>query len=553
MARSPPRHPATVTYDTERPLSTPLDPPDLDAILRSKRSWRSTILSLDFPRPVQTALTCLSIALSALQANGVYCWGTYGPVVVRKLELEGTEGQTIVIGGVLGVYLMAAPLGSITDRYGPRVGSLLSAVLSAIGYLSFSTILTRCTPETPYVHVYLTVAYFLVGAATVGTYFACLTCATLSFPSFPTLSLSLPLSLIGLSALVLSSFSTLPIFMSDGDLNAAKFIYFLGILAPAVNLFGFLFMRVLPEPLPESLKFEGGGDDLDEDQDEEAEEEMSRSIGQLLHLDEHTPLLIGGPEAAREEIEEGKNEIWGVKELVGDWKGFWIFGILLALVIGPGEMVFSSIGSILTSLLPSTIDLLNASTDNPLALRNKHVYLLSLSSTISRLVTGLLADYLSPPLTHLPNPKHRTDPTAPTHVFVRTKKVKLSRSAFIGLCSIVLSAVFAYCVFGLEGEKGLSVLSGGVGSMYGALFTLTPAIVSHHFGPTNFGLAWGMISYFAAVGSVVYSYLYALLSTPGTETECHGTDCFRATFAVCGISCLIGGLGLTLLGRRWKV
>lgn len=32
-----------------------------------------------------------------------------------------------------------------------------------------------------------------------------------------------------------------------------------------------------------------------------------------------------------------------------------------------------------------------------------------------------------------------------------------------------------------------------------------PAIVSLHFGPTNFGLAWGMISYFAALGSVVYS------------------------------------------------
>ncbi|KAK8844774.1 hypothetical protein IAR55_006624 [Kwoniella newhampshirensis] len=550
MPSSPSPRPATVLYDTEHLPSTPLDPPDLDAILRSKRSWKTTILALDLPRPVQILLTCLSITLSALQANGVYCWGTYGPVVIKSLGLDGTQGQTIVIGGVLGVYLMAAPLGSFTDRYGPRIGSLVSAGLSAVGYISFSTILTKASPETPYVHMYLTAAYFLIGAAMVGSYFAALTCASLSFPTFPTLSLSLPLSLIGLSPLFLTSLSSFPVFMSGTDLNPAKFLYFLGFLSPAINLFAFLFMRVIPQPLPDVHKsaLQASGELGD------GEEEPSSPIGQLLHLDEHTPLLIGGPEAAREDVEEGKNDNWGLNELVADWQGFWLFGVLLALVIGPGEMVLSSIGSILTSLLPSTISALSSSTDtNPLALRNKHVHLLSLASTVSRLVTGLLADYLSPPLTSLPNPKHRTDPSAPSHIFVRTKKVRLSRSAFIGLCSIILSAVFAYCVVGLEGEKGLSVLSGGVGSMYGALFTLTPAIVSHHFGPTNFGLAWGMLSYFAAVGSVVFSYLYAILSTPGTETECHGTHCFRVTFVVCGISCLIGGVGLTLLGRRWKV
>lgn len=32
-----------------------------------------------------------------------------------------------------------------------------------------------------------------------------------------------------------------------------------------------------------------------------------------------------------------------------------------------------------------------------------------------------------------------------------------------------------------------------------------PAIVSAHFGPTSFGLAWGMISYFAAFGAVAFS------------------------------------------------
>ena len=38
-----------------------------------------------------------------------------------------------------------------------------------------------------------------------------------------------------------------------------------------------------------------------------------------------------------------------------------------------------------------------------------------------------------------------------------------------------------------------------------------PAIVSTHFGATNFGLAWGMISYFAALGSVLFSVSRRLL------------------------------------------
>jgi len=102
---------------------------------------------------------------------------------------------------------------------------------------------------------------------------------------------------------------------------------------------------------------------------------------------------------------------------------------------------------------------------------------------------------------------------------VRKRPIRLYRSSFAALCSLILAAVYAWNAGWLDSEKGLWVLSGGVGTFYGALFTLTvsfrnkvapkahaqPAIVSAHFGPTNFGLAWGMVSYFAALGSVVFS------------------------------------------------
>ncbi|KIS00547.1 hypothetical protein L804_01962 [Cryptococcus deuterogattii 2001/935-1] len=629
-----------VLYDIER-SSAPNSSPDIPGILRSKRHSAFPVPRLHFPRPLTVALTCLSIAASAVQANGVYCWGTYGPVVATMRQLDGTQAQTIVVGGIVGVYLMAAPLGSLTDRYGPRIGSLMSACLSGVGYLSFSAILAKSTPETPLLYIWLTAAYFLVGAATVGSYFACLTCASLSFPTHPTLSLSVPLSLMGLSSLALSSFSSLRIFISPstGDLDPVKFLFFLGLLSPSVNLFGALFMRIIQPTTPPLLEQdiqttvqdEGTGPNL--------------PIDQFLHLSEHSPLLIGGPEAARPALEETYASIrdgdevedaskpdhlhhmdgatwpgagrWGVRDLIADWQGFWIFGILVALVIGPGEMTIASIGSILTSLLPSPTSLLPtatplshfstphhaASDTNPLKQRNTQVFLISLSSTLFRLLTGLLADYLSPPPTAVPNPAYHPDqddpfaatpPEAvavddtnddrapagaggesaengdrhrdrerahpqPPHLWKQIKKVKMSRAAMTGTCALLLGAVYVFGAAGLEGKQGqggkrLWVLSIGVGAMYGALFTLTPAIVSLHFGPTNFGLAWGMISYFTAFGSVVYSYLYALLSTPSdSQTECHGTHCFRVTFIVCAVSCFVGGLGIWLLGRRWKV
>lgn len=127
-----------VLYDIER--SAAASSPDIPHILHAKRLGTRRLPRLPWPRPLANALTCLAIAASALQANGVYCWATYGPVVASMRRLDGTQAQTIVVGcvafpsrcrlapltqtahsGIVGVYLMAAPLGSLTDRYGPRM------------------------------------------------------------------------------------------------------------------------------------------------------------------------------------------------------------------------------------------------------------------------------------------------------------------------------------------------------------------------------------------------------------------------------------------------
>lgn len=439
------------------------------------------------------------------------------------------------------MYLCAAPLGSLTDHLGPRVGSLISALLSSAGYYCLAAILKApWAAEWENTYLLLTACYFSVGAATVGSYFAALTTASLSFPAHPTLSLSVPLSFMGLSSLFLSSFSNLSTFEDDnGELNVVKYLGFLGTLSLCVNLFSSVFMRILPPKQDEMDDAQG----WDSDSEYEAYGHDSLTIADLassLHLDERTPLLIGGIEAARKDVEaeqHGQDVRWTVWKLVNN-PGFWAFGLVITFCIGPSEMVIASIGNILTSLLPpetlkaEVLDAIkaaptvvtfarSAAENSALALRNKHVLILSICSTVARLATGFLADMLAPPT---PAIALADDPSASGPVARRARGFRLLRTSFNAICCVALGLVFLWTAGFLDSEPRLWVLSAGVGALYGAIFTLTPAIVSAHFGATSFGLTWGMVSYFPALGSVLFSVSwFTVASKADNSTYTHST------------------------------
>lgn len=462
---------------------------------------------------------------------------------------------------------------------------MLSAVLSFLGYQGFAYILAR--GSVPFIQpdeytpdankqataITLAIAYFLVGAAAIGSYFSALTTATLNFPKFPTLALSIPLSFLGLSSLFLSSLGRITWFQDklSGDdqtkeLNPVKFLRMLGTMIPLVNLFAAVFLIVIPPSIPKDLLQQ---DELDPEliEDMEANEatynvnnegdetlarpDLSASFmsyrsavsEDLRHLTERTPLLIGGPEAlyaavreeeglpapARsrshskasshrvprtailsgmqdsnalerqtEETKATEHVHWNTKMLLKN-KGLWGFGIILVLAIGPvsayplqsiyvvgltiisqAEMTLTSIGSILDSILASrsrqNITLLSdffamqgsnparllataSSKSTALALRSKHILYLSISSTLARLIVGAAADYLSPIVI--------------SQAEERRRKISAKRSTLTVACMAVETAVFVYTAAALETEKGLSVLSLGMGAMYGAIFTLT--------------------------------------------------------------------------------
>lgn len=90
--------------------------------LRPNRPWYIRILHTEhYPLPLLISLTCVSIFLNALTANGVYAWPQYGPVVIKNVGFNLSQGQSIVVIGIMGLYLMAAPLGRLCDIKGPRL------------------------------------------------------------------------------------------------------------------------------------------------------------------------------------------------------------------------------------------------------------------------------------------------------------------------------------------------------------------------------------------------------------------------------------------------
>lgn len=99
-------------------------------------------------------------------------------------------------------------MGVVTDQQVLVRSSLLSACLSLIGYMSFALILKTQSPDTPFVHLYLTVAFAFVGAATVGSYFASLTTGMLVLLRFK--AISAERKIFGCRSFSIRSFSISP-------------------------------------------------------------------------------------------------------------------------------------------------------------------------------------------------------------------------------------------------------------------------------------------------------------------------------------------------------
>ncbi|KAF8343944.1 major facilitator superfamily domain-containing protein [Cantharellus anzutake] len=459
----------------------------------------------------KTLFLCISVALNAISAGGIFCFPLFAPSLASHLQLTQRQISTIALAGMMGQYPFASLWGIVIDTKGPWVCALAASGLFGVGYSLFASTIRYAgsshTCSTP-IFVLLVFCFFLCGLGTVASYFSCLFGASKGFPKRSGLATGIVTALFGLSPLLLSSIGNAVFADLDDVLDAPKYLYFLACFCGLANLSGTLGLQGISRGAASSPS----SDSLNDDQPYEHTPLIRSSEGDLVHQRE------------------------GLLSLLQDLE-FWLLGIVMLVCMGMSEMVISNIGSIVASFdYPGEATQLSA---------GPQVRLISLANTASRLLTGSIADIASP----TPAKRQSTGEL----IFHRTRV--MSRAVFVWLsCSVLLTAS-CWMAAGTTSPQGLWVVSLGTGAAYGMLWTVVPSLVEFIWGSRNAARNFGTISYSPFLGTPIFTFLYASFSDrarkPGPDPICRGTQCWKPTFEICtGILCGVTVVAAALW-RRW--
>ncbi|KDN52397.1 MFS general substrate transporter [Tilletiaria anomala UBC 951] len=558
----------------------------------------------------QTAVTALCIAANSLTAGSMFCFPLIGPSLMADLSLSLKQTNTIWVGAVMGEYITAAFWGALADAFGPRPLSAAAAVLFGVGYSlmahgdATAVKLNRAQQHqrklagmvaTPYQtssslgFVPMTFAFVLVGAGVSASYFSAVTASTRLFPSHPGLAISLPLTLFSLSSLFLTSIgSHFFIDATTGDLSAATFLTFLAVLLTITNGVSTFFM-LAPEVKPSQA----------EGVKKKRVTVQDRAVSML--ADERLPLLStnadsdleenSGADQARSTANVGASSSSislvprsaSLRDFLAT-PSVWILALLMFTAVGGAEMVMSSVGSMVVSLLGGGIvtpshgatgsAVTSADENSPdlpamnheaLRWRSMQVQLLATANTLSRLVSGLVTDFLSPSRPKAPPLSDTSDVSATRRILHFVGNIRVSRMTILLTSTTLLTAAFAFSALALSTLHELVGVSLLVGIGYGFTFTQVPSIVANAYGLRTFGRSWGLLTYSCAAGSLGFSLLYAVVSDvvgedparqDGTHVPLgvclHGRSCFQLSFALAATGTAAATLLAVPLWRRWR-
>lgn len=147
----------------------------------------------------------------------------------------------------------------------------------------------------------------------------------------------------------------------------------------------------------------------------------------------------------------------------------------------------------------------------------------------------------------------------------RETRFTISRVTFLIVSALMLSSGQVILASGLVQNHAdrFWLVSTLIGSGYGALFSLTPLIISVVWGVENFGTNWGIVAMVPAAGAtlwgVIYSNVYQWAANKGSsfsdmdeDVLCYGKQCYSSTFWAMAVSVWIGcGMWFWASGR-WR-
>lgn len=499
-------------------------------------------------------ISLIAATIMSLCAGSISVFSLYAPKFQSRLRYTQFQVNGVAIGSSLALYLPISVLGYICDRVGPAPLSFLSALLFAVGYGTAAFIYHKLDVEynslgkkhgvgNEWSYPLMIAAFACVGAGTCSMYMASVSTCAKNFGKgkYRGLALALPITGFGLSGMWLSQFGSQFLYTikpdgSKGDVDVFRFFTFLAILLFAAGGLGAVALRVVDEQ------------DLIEEAIEELEQSGLLDQRSLLARSERgygtyppTPGAQSENTSLLGSIKEGDEAKWKKNWILNaETRRFladhtmWPFALAFLLMVGPGEAFINNLGTVIGTLSPPATEGFGDDTSAA-----THVSIFGVTSTLARLMIGTLTDILAPtPGTqHAQLPIHRAPPR---------ERFAISRVAFMLFFAGLLSIGLAFLASGAAQNHAdrFWVVSGLVGAGYGAVFSLTPLIVTIIWGVENFATNFGIVATLPALGSTFWGLVYAAEYQAGAHAShstdagggndddifCYGTRCYSKTF-----------------------
>ncbi|KAM0788502.1 hypothetical protein ACM66B_001633 [Microbotryomycetes sp. NB124-2] len=557
-----------------------------------------------------------AVCANCITAGAIFTFPMWGAPFSRVLQLSAAQTSLLASSAILGEYVAAAGWGALADKRGPGAVSWSAAACFGAGYAGlawrYSVAINRIRqglPPAPAASLggksewpLLCLFNLLVGCGTAASYFGSVVSSIKSTPPRHSgLAIGFPCAVFGLSPLFLSTLAGyFTIELSAGqtteELDPGRWLSFLAVFLACVNFVSGFGLAEVPcdnnglpfesKPAKDNRSSSTSSTRGDRLNAAPASRRVRRtgSATSLLGRDEEqaaseTTALLGS--SSSRSVSGSTSQ--SISSLLSA-PSFWLFGALIFLSTGPAEMVLSQLGVIVECLLgvkiepPTTSDgstpvaaslvtaVLTLKRHEPRALdlRRLHVQVMSVSNTISRLLIGLLSDWVSYSSEPLPPHSPVLEEEDPRPKTLRQKlqdrfhrPPKVSRLSFVVVACLLLSATFAFTAFRLDKPAQLWLLSVVVGACYGLVFTLAPAIVRCVYPVQQFGLCWGLLTWFSAFGALLFTPLFGILLDRAQARQggpvCYGRACFREVFVLSSVSCLLAsGIVVLLWSRYWR-
>ncbi|RDL36507.1 putative MCH1 Monocarboxylate Permease-like protein [Venustampulla echinocandica] len=514
-------------------------------------------------REIQRYVAFSSAIISCLCAGSITTYSLYGHLFQERLRYTQVQVNIVIIAAEMALYLPVSLLGYLCDRIGPAPLSLMSSVLFGIGYLlaaftyrSGAKDVMGYTQERGWPLWVMVVAFVIIGLGTTCMYLSAVTTCAKNFGKgkYRGLALACPIAAFGLSGVWQSQLGSRVLYErrldgKRGDVDVFKYFVFLAVALVAVGLLGTFLLKIVDEDelIDEAVdELERSGLLEDSEFFRRTAERNYGSIEDSCDDDATEARRILDAKAI--EDEEARKKTWLLNEETRMFlkdRTMWYFAAGFFFVSGPGETFLTNLGTIIGTLYPPP----SGTTAIPTSAAT-HVSIVAITSTVARIIFGTLTDVFAPASVgqHYGSISNSLSslPTTP-------RRFTISRVAFLVLTGLLLSlgqVVLASGAVQNHAER-FWLVSSLIGIGYGAIFSLTPLIITVVWGVENFGTNWGIVAMFPAFGAtvwgLVYSHVYqwAAKHRPYSEEReedilCYGKSCYAGSFWAMAVSVWIG-------------